>query len=63
VAGSGWYKQNLECIRKWMTRGAEPAFSFRKISGMIATITAGKAFRVRQHAIAGFQKGGVDAPG
>jgi hypothetical protein len=45
------------------TEGAEQAFSFRNISGMIARITAGKAFRVRQHAVAGFQKGGVDAPG
>ena len=42
---------------------AEQAFSFHNISGMIARITAGKAFRVRQHAVAGFQKGGVDAPG
>jgi hypothetical protein len=45
------------------TEGAEQAFSFRNISGMIARITAGKAFRVRQHAVAGFQKGEVDAPG
>jgi hypothetical protein len=45
------------------TEEAEQAFSFRDISGMIARITAGKAFRVRQHAVIGFQKGGVDAPG
>jgi hypothetical protein len=45
------------------TEGDEQAFSFRNISGMIARITAGKAFRVHQHAVADFQKGGVDAPG
>jgi hypothetical protein len=39
------------------------AFSFPKISSMIAGVTGGKAFPVRQHALAGFQKGEVDAHG
>jgi hypothetical protein len=49
--------------QKRQARGDEQAFSFRKISSMIAGVTVGKAFPVHQHADAGFQKGEVDAPG